>query len=351
MTKRVLLIKMSSLGDIVHTFPALTDAQKALPGIQFDWVVEAPFKDLPKLHPAVNQVIVNPRLAINKNRFSLTSLQLYQEFKQKIQSTHYDAVIENQYVNKGAKVAKLAKGIKHGLTANSAHDACIAKVFDHAHYVSRSLHAIDRSRKLLALSLGYDTAFKEHTTDLDNALDYGLDLSHIELDEHNQRWQQQTGEYLVFCQATTWATKHLPIKMWIELLEKAKQAGLPVLLPWVGDKEQAQVSAMIQQAQWGEILPAQSLEQWAKLLAGARGIIGVDTGLTHLAAALNKPTLCLFGPTNPNLTAAKGRRAKTLWLNLACSPCMQTHCPREGGQVCFSQMNVDEVWGELNARH
>jgi heptosyltransferase-1 len=340
MTKRVLLIKMSSLGDLVHTYPALTDAQKAIPGIQFDWVVEAPFKDLPKLHPAVNQVIVNPRLAIKKKLFSLTSLKLYQAFKYQIQATNYDAIIENQYVNKGAKVAKLARGPKHGLTADTAHDSGIAKIFDHTHYVSRALHAVDRSRKLLALSLGYDYQPAMH----DNDLDYGLDLSEICLSDSLASWQASTGDYLVFCQATTWPTKHLPADMWVSLLKKAKQAGLKVVMPWVGEKEQAQVADMIRLAEWGEMLPPQPLDKWAKLIAGAKGVIGVDTGLTHLAAALERPTLALFGPTNPLLTGAKGRRATTYSLDLACSPCLKRYCPLETGQVCFSKMPVDDIW-------
>jgi heptosyltransferase-1 len=197
----------------------------------------------------------------------------------------------------------------------------------------------------MALSLGYD-----YEPAVENsALDYGLDLSAIALTEHLASWQAAAGDYLVFCQATTWPTKHLPADMWVALLKKAKQAGLKVLLPWVGEKEQNQVADMIRLAEWGEMLPPQPLDQWAKLIAGAKGIIGVDTGLTHLAAALERSTLALFGPTNPLLTGAKGRRATTYWLGLACSPCMQTRCPLTTGQVCFSKMPVDDIWSAFNA--
>lgn len=132
--------------------------------------------------------------------------------------------------------------------------------------------------------------------------------------------------------------------MWVELLLKAKKEDLTVLIPWRGSEEYHQALAIIEKANWGKVISEQSLEQWAKLLEGARGVIGVDTGLTHLATGLNKPTLCLFGPTNPLLTSTKGINTKTLWLDLPCSPCMKTTCFRPDGQVCFSWMNINEVW-------
>lgn len=344
MGKKVLLIKMSSLGDLVQTFPALTDAQKVFPDIQFDWVVEEPFKDLPKLHPAVNKVIVSPRLAIRKNRLSLNSFRLYRDFKRELQSIEYDLVIENHYVTKAAKVAALARGVKHGLDAKSARDPSVARKFDHTHYVALSMHAIDRSRKLFAMSLGYEYQPEKYPSHLD----YGLDLSSISLSDTAKEWKSKKGDYLVFCQATTWATKHLPENMWVELLLKAKQESLPVLMPWIGDKEHTAVSAMIQKAGWGEMLPEQTIDQWAKLLESAKGVIGVDTGLTHLACALNRPTLSLFGPSNPLANGAKGQKTKTLWLDLSCSPCMKRNsCFRPEGQVCFSRMDISEIWKEL----
>ena len=330
----VLVIKMSSLGDIVHTFPALTDAQKKYPNIKFDWVVESPFKDLPRLHPAVDRVIVNPRIENKKKRFSVASVKRFLQFKTQVQASKYDAVIEAQYTNKGAKVAKMAQGKTFGLSSDTAHDPGVAKHFDQSFYVSRSLHAIERTRKLFALSLGYDYQSMK--------LEYGLNLENIDI----SAIKLEESPYLVFCHLTTWATKHAPRSLWISLLNYAKQAGYQVLLPWVGETERVQTELIIKESGWGVMFETLSIIQWARLIESSHGVIGVDTGLTHLGAALNKPTLSIFGPTNPVLTGVKGVNAQNSAIQLACSPCMSRACHYTGerNHACMKQVNPAEVW-------
>ena len=336
--KKVLVIKMSSIGDIIHTFPALTDAMKAHPNIRFDWVVEAPFVELPRLHKGVDKVLVSQRRAWQKRRFSLKTWSEKRAFKHLIQQQEYDFVIENQYTRKGAKVAKIARGIRCGLDKRSADDADISRHFDHAFYVSKSLHAIERTRKLFALALDYEYNEAE--------LDFGIDLSRLNTDFMKALAFDFTQPFQVFCQGTTWQTKHLPPEKWVALLGKAKQDAVPVILPWTGQAEKKQVENIVREAGYGVMLPEQSLTNWAAIINASQGVIGVDTGLTHLAAALEKPTLALFGPTNPFLTGVKGMKARNEYLNLKCSPCMSETCAR--GLSCLQQIAMERVWLAFN---
>ncbi|WP_319381751.1 lipopolysaccharide heptosyltransferase I [Thiomicrorhabdus sp.] len=333
--KRVLVVKMSSFGDIIHTFPALQDAAEHFPGITFDWVVEAPFQRLPKLSKHVDRVIVSGRRQWRKHRLSVKTIREQRAFYRELRQVRYDAVIEVQYTRKGAKVVKKALGRKYGLDAKAANDADIAKSFDQAFFVSKSLPAIERSRKLFALALGYSEC---------KNLDFGLE----NVARSSHLFPQP---FLVFIMSTTWATKHAPPKLWIELLAKARKDGYRVLIPWLSPSEKQLAQEMIKQAGWGEVLPEPvEADEWAKIMQDSRGTIGVDTGLLHLSGALDKPTVGIFGPTNPFLTGVRGKFAENIYESVPCGPCMARTCGHSLGQICFDWMSAERVWTAFNSQ-
>ncbi|MGH1460789.1 MAG: lipopolysaccharide heptosyltransferase RfaC [Neptuniibacter sp.] len=288
---KVLIIKTSSMGDIIHTLPALSDAQQAIPDIRFDWVVEEAFQEIPGWHNAVDQVIP---IAIRRWRKSiLKTLQSgeWGQYKAKLQATPYDAIIDAQGLLKSALLAtRLAKGPKFGLDRSSAREPLAARFYDHPISVAKNQHAVERVRQLFASALEYQFNgqgnFSIHQHFVAEATD---------------------SPYLVFQHSTTRFDKHWPEEYWKALISKACSANWKIKLPWGNtlEKERAERLASIDSR--AEVLPRMNLSEVANVLAGACACVSVDTGLSHLAAALDRPNVILFGPTDPGLVGGYGR--------------------------------------------
>ncbi len=335
---RVLLIKTSSMGDVIHTLPALTDALAALPNLQVDWVVEDSFADLAHRHPAVNTVIPCALRRWRKHPIKARRSGEWATFKSAVQATRYDAVIDAQGLLKSAFVTRLGKGPKFGLDKYSAREGLSAKVLDYPLTVSRGQHAIRRVRELFALALGY--AIPE------SAPDYGLPRDHVPtpLSEPAD---------LVFCHGTTWATKHYPEPFWRQLLEVASGEGHRIHLPWGNDEEKARAERLACGLKGVIVLPRMGLHELTDKLLRWDAFVAVDTGLAHLAAAAGLPGVALYGPTDPVLTGVQGIHALSLAADFPCAPCVQEKCTYRGelGEgvepPCFSRLKPKQVWQQL----
>ncbi|WP_205950946.1 lipopolysaccharide heptosyltransferase RfaC [Pantoea stewartii] len=290
----VLIVKTSSMGDVLHTLPALTDAMHALPGIRFDWVVEENFAQIPAWHPAVDKVLPVAIRRWRKHWFGSEQREERVRFKRDLQSRHYDVVIDAQgLIKSAALVTRLAKGIKHGLDSRSAREPFASWWYDKKHEVSKKQHAVERTRELFAKSLGYE---KPQTQG-----DYAI-AGHF----RNVALQGENA-YLVFLHATTRDNKHWPESHWRELIERLQPTGLRVKLPWGAEHEHQRAIRLAEGFEHVEVLPKLTLENVAYELAGARAVISVDTGLSHLTAALNRPNITLYGPTDPGLIGGYGK--------------------------------------------
>ncbi len=343
---RVLIIKTSSLGDVIHTLPALTDAAHAIPGIRFDWVVEEGFAEIPSWHPAVDQVIPVAIRRWRKNLWQTFKSGEWRQFKQRLRERQYDLVIDAQGLVKSAWLTRLVKAPVAGLDRYSAREGWASRFYDRRLSVALGQHAVERVRQLFALALAYD---------LPAGLgDYGLNLDRLQL--------QPAAPYVVFLHGTTWATKHWPEVYWRELAERLGRKGLQVRLPWGNPDEQARAERIAQGLQHCQVLPKLNLAGVARVLAGAKACVAVDTGLGHLAAALDVPTLSLFGPTNPGLTGAYGKSQVHLASDFPCAPCMQKKCTykpsaedlrrfdiKREWPLCFTRLNPEHVASRLSA--
>lgn len=345
---RVLLIKTSSLGDVIHTLPALTDAMGALPGIQFDWVVEEGFAEIPTWHPAVANVIPVAIRRWRKNLWQTLKNGEWRQFKQRLRDTHYDLVIDAQGLLKSAWLTRYVKAPIAGLDKTSAREPMAARFYDRPYAVARGQHAVERLRQLFAQALGYQVPA--------GLGDYGLDRSRL-LTATND------APFVLFLHGTTWDTKHWPELYWRQLAERMIGQGLEVRLPWGNPAEKARAERIADGLDNAVVLPKLNLAGVARVLASAQGCVAVDTGLGHLAAALDVPTLSLFGPTNPGLTGAYGRSQVHLAADYpACAPCLQKKCtyrptPEDQRQVdterewpmCFTRLNPERVANQLGA--
>ena len=158
------------------------------------------------------------------------------------------------------------------------------------------------------------------------------------------------GPYVVFLHGTTWASKHYPESAWATLLECAAAAGLRALLPWGTDTERARAQRLAESCACAAVVPRQDLDGMAALLAGARGVISVDTGLAHLAAALGAPQVTLYGATDPARTGALGLRQQAFVAQQDCAPCLARRCrhvPSDCDAPCYASIAPAAVWRTL----
>ncbi|SDR79854.1 heptosyltransferase-1 [Halopseudomonas xinjiangensis] len=343
---RVLLIKTSSMGDVIHTLPAITDARQAIPGIQFDWIVEEGFAEIPAWHPGVAEVIPVAIRRWRKHPLKAAFSGEWKRFKERVGATRYDAIIDAQGLLKSAWLTRYAEGPIIGLDRDSAREPIASRFYDVHCDVPWGQHAVERVRLLFAQALGYPVPAGIGC--------YGLDRQKL-AGEPAQR------PFVLFLHGTTWASKHWPELYWKQLAERAAQSGLEVRLPWGNANEKARAERIAAGVEGVQVLPKLSLAGMARILASASSCVAVDTGLGHLAAALDVPTLSLFGPTNPGLTGAYGFAQVHLASDYpSCTPCLQKTCtyqptPEEARRfdlkreqpLCFTRLNPDRVFAEL----
>lgn len=285
----ILFIKTSSLGDVVHHMPALTDARKAHPDATFSWLVEEAFAPLVRLHPAIDTVIPVASRRWRKSLYAPATIAEIRASFRNIRAQRYDEIVDTQGLLRTAILTRAARGMRHGYDASSVREPLASLFYDVRHRVERDMHAVERNRILSGLALGYAP---------DEAPDFGLDRARIGKDS--------TSRYGLLLHATARREKQWPDADWIAFAKLFAQR-FELLLPWGTEAERAR-SEYIAAAVPGARVPDRApLDQVAKLIAGAQFVVGVDTGLLHLAAALGVPVVAIFAGSKPALTGPMGR--------------------------------------------
>jgi len=293
--QRILLIKTSSLGDVIHNLPVVTDVRAHFPNVQIDWIVEETFADIPRMHPDVSQVMTVAMRRWRKQIFSKKTWSEISGFKNALSQTTYDAVIDTQGLLKSALIARNANGVRHGYNSNSIREPLASRFYDKTYAISYQQHAVQRNRALAALSLNYAPPA--------DAPDYGISAKHTENDAPGNRMDiSLQGSYIVGLHGTSRDSKLWPIAHWIDLGRQLAQQNFNLVLPWASEAEFNRASEIVQQLQNATVLPKLSIAELAGIIANAQAAIGVDTGLSHLAAALDKPVVAIYTDTNPSLT-------------------------------------------------
>lgn len=285
--KRILLVKTSSLGDVIHNFPVASDIRRHLPEARVDWLVEEPYAALVALHPAVGRVIP---VAMRRWRRGLLGHRTWKEiaeFRRLSQAEAYDAVVDTQGLVKSAVLARAARGRHHGFDAASAREPLAARLYDVTHHVARGQHAVRRNRMLAAAALGYRVG---------DGLDYGIVAPP----------PAQSEPYCVLLHGSSRADKLWAEDAWIELGRRIESRAMRCVLPWGSDEERLRSERIAAGLARAVVPGAMALDRLAGLLRGARAVAGVDTGLTHLAAALARPVAAIYCATDPRLTGVVG---------------------------------------------
>ena len=290
----VLFIKTSSLGDVIHHMPAVSEARARRPGDRFAWVVEEAFAPLVRLHPAVDEVI--PVAARRWRGMSLLKPSTWTQigdFRHVLRSRRYDAIVDTQGLFfKSALIARAAHGVRHGYDDRSIKEPTASRLYDVRHRVDRNLHAVARNRMLTALALGYAVQGEP---------DYGLDAAALAPKAASAR-------YAVLLHATARQSKEWPAGNWQRLAAELGSA-FDMVLPWGTAREAERSRHIATGVARARVPQRQPLDDVARLIAGASFVVGVDTGLMHLAAALRVPLVGIFTDSEPGLTGPVGAGA------------------------------------------
>lgn len=288
---RILLVKTSSLGDVIHNLPVVSDLRRSFPEVRIDWCVEESFADIPRLHPDVDEVIP---VAIRRWRKALGQRATWREigeFKTRIGRTRYDAVLDTQGLIKSALIARLAKGPRFGYDARVARESMAARFYDHSFIIPPNVHAVERNRWLAAAA--FDAP-------VDWPLDYGLSVPAVEMPWLAKR------RYAVLLTATSRDDKLWDEANWIQVAQALMGIGLMPVFPSGNTVERQRAERIVAAVPGTLVAPPLSLHDLAALIGQAALAIGVDTGLAHLAAALGIPTIALYITTDPGLTGVYG---------------------------------------------
>lgn len=283
----ILIIKTSSLGDVVHQMPAIVDATRAYPQLRLTWLVEESFAPLVRLHPSVANIIP---VATRRWRSQLGAGATWREiarFRARLRERSFDKVIDTQGLVRSAIMARVARGERHGYDRRSIREPLAARFYDVTHAVGRDLHAVTRNRILTGLSLGYRPP---------DDVDYGL-----------LPFMRTGGQpYAVLLHGTSRLSKTWRAEDWIETGRWLSANGLQTVLPWGTEAERLLSERLSGDIAGSRVQPRQSLDLTAQMIGNAALVIGVDTGLMHLAAAYRVPLVGIYVSTNPGLTGPVG---------------------------------------------
>ncbi len=322
----------------MHTLPALTDAARARPGIRFDWVVDEAFAEVPAWHASVAMVLPSAFRRWRRAPGAAWQSGEPREFLRQLRSRHYDLIVDVQGELKSAFAARLARGVRCGYDSRTVHEWGAQFAYHKRFAVAKGQHSIQRMRQLLAAALNY-------SYDAD-VIDYGVERKRLP-----PRPLILPEPYLVFIHSTSWASKNWPTAYWQELTRRTRAAGFSLVLPWGTEAEQQRAAEIAGNDAGVIVLPPLSISEKATIIGGAVATVGLDTGLSHIAAALDIPSVTIYGATDPNLCGTVGRNQVQIVSAFECVRCHQTRCTYPGAvqpsPACLVGVTPEQVWQAL----
>jgi len=333
---RVLVVKLTSMGDVLHLMPALTDLKSQHPTAVVDWMVEESFAQIPQWHPTVDKVI--PVATRRWRKLNWANLKEFFRFCSGLRRQHYDVVVDAQGLIKSAVFSRFAKlnkgGQRIGFSGDSIKESPAAKFYGKTVQVDRQQHAIDRLRQLFA-----------------GGFEYALPNSKPDYALIERKPNSRDIPTVFLLHGTTWPTKHLPEQIWRDLAELIIDDGYKVALCWGNEQEKQRAERIAKGLNHATVMPKSSLTELKTAMTSASGAIAVDTGLGHLAAAIGLPCVSVYGSTDAKLTGAVGRKQLLHQSDYPCSPCLLKQCPKMTEQVteppCYQALSAATLWQML----
>lgn len=314
---KILVVRLSSLGDVLHLFPAISDLRRRFPSAQIHWLVEPAFAQLASWHSAVDRVIEVP-LRSHKKRWHKVP-RLLRGLKSQLKAEKYDIVLDAQGLLKSALLSRLAGAEVFGFEA--PRESLAAHLYGRTAKVPPGLHVVDKNRQLVA---------RLFDADISQPADFGLE-SFRKLQATAALPEVLLGlagkPCLVLLHGTTWNSKYWPEASWQELIGLLGEQGVHCLLPW-GNEEEHRRAQRLAAGKHAHVLPRLPLSGLMSVLLHAQGFVSVESGIGHLATVLDIPGIMLHGPTDPGYSGILGKRCDHITSGLDCSPCFRRTCPK-----------------------
>lgn len=281
--KRVLIVKVTSLGDVVQAQPVAEDLRRAFPGIKVDWAVDELYADIVQWNEGVDRVLYAPLRRFKKTR-------RWQDFKAivasigELRAVRYDAVIDIHGVYKSAIIAFLARSSRRlGYVTGALGERGAAFAYTER-FQRPDCDAWHGMRVSVADALGYELAGPPV---------YNLRVPGVVPPSPG------AAPVAMFFHAASGDVKKWPISHWATVARALTARGVSVILPWGSPQERNEAALIAAEAPGATVAPRMSVLEMAQTIETATLIVGVDTGLTHLAHALGKPTVMIFAATSP----------------------------------------------------
>lgn len=314
--EKTLLVRLSSMGDLIHTLPAINDLAYACPQLKLAWLCEEAFADIARLHPFVKEVVPMALRRWRKNWWQKKTINEYQILKRSLKQAEFDCVLDAQGLLKSAYFAHLAQAPIWGLDQESARESLAARFYQKTFSVPKGQMAVERNRQLFAAAFGYT---QPETVTFGAKIPANVHLDFV------------IKPYVVFLHATSRNSKLWSESNWRILSDLVhQQLGVAIYLPWGSEAERQRALRLAAGLDFMHICPKLSLLQAASLLQNAQAVVGVDTGLLHLANAFNVPLIGIYTDTHPDLTGV-----------------IESDCAKNLGTASVIP-TVDEVWNALN---
>ena len=288
MTTRILIVRTSSLGDLVHMLPAISDIARHVPGASIDWLAEESFAEIPSWHPAVHEVIRVAHRRWRKHWWSADTRRERAALRATLAERRYDVILDMLALMKSIWLVRQAHGVRHGLDWKSAREPLASLFYDIRHRVEFWQPAIIRQRTLAAAAFGYA---------IEGPPDFGLQsfTDHVAIEP----------AALIMPSASR-DDKLWPEADWHQVFDDLQRRGLALRLLAGNEAEQARARDLIQGRPDAVVLPRMGLREVADQLARARIMVGLDSGLTHLSAGLGRPTIGIYKASTPVRTPLQG---------------------------------------------
>lgn len=288
---KILLVRLSSMGDLIHTLPAVEDLARLRPDVELHWLSESGFADIARLHPFVKKVHT---MKWRQWRKQLNRAEIWCEIgrlKTELRQERFDFVLDSQGLLKSALFAKMAAAPVKGLDKNSAREAFAAAFYRQKFAVPKGRNAVWRNRALFAQVFDYEMPEEQK---------FGLQVP------ESGRLKNLNTPYYAALHATSRDSKLWPAEYWQALLKKLNESqACTVYLPWGNRTEKERAETIASSLPFTRVCDKMNLLQAAYLLENAVGVIGVDTGLLHLANALDKPVVGIYTDTDPAKTGVQ----------------------------------------------
>ena len=342
---KILLLRLSSMGDVLHTLPAVTDLQQARQDLRLHWLIEPAFAPIALLHPGVARVIPFS-LRNYKKQWRGLAVAL-RDLRRGLRMEHYDHILDAQGLYKSALLGRLGGAPLWGLDAASAREPGATRLYHRRFRVAWGQPAISRNRQLFAQALDYPLP--------ETPPDYGLQGAAAQLrqDTLAQPWGELVQRpFVLGFHGTSRENKEWQEDYWRALAASLRQAGLRLLLPAGNAREAARARRIAEQADNVVALPPATLLELAAVIVRADAYVGMDTGLSYLAGALGLAGVTLYGPTaRDRFSVAEDHQASLQSLE-PCAPCGKSRCPlpeaKNGRILCQQALRPEQVWTALS---